>query len=177
MKKNIKREILDYALIIIAVILIRTFIFTPIKVEQNSMYPTLNPNDIMILNKIGYKLNGLKRFDIVVIKHNNDYLIKRVIGLPNETLEYKDNNLYINNKLVKESHLKESTEDVEKMIITKDNYFLLGDNRDNSKDSRTFGTVNKKDIIGKTRMVVFPINRIDIVKWNLFYFYIQKLKT
>ncbi len=164
MKKNIKREILDYALIIIAVILIRTFIFTPIKVEQNSMYPTLNPNDIMILNKIGYKLNGLKRFDIVVIKHNNDYLIKRVIGLPNETLEYKDNNLYINNKLVKESHLKESTEDVEKMIITKDNYFLLGDNRDNSKDSRAFGTVSKKDIIGKTRVVIFPIDRIDIIK-------------
>lgn len=165
MKKNIKREILDYAIIIIVVILIRTFIFTPIKVEQNSMNPTLNSNDIMILNKIGYKIGGLKRFDIVVIKHNGDYLIKRVIGLPNETIEYKDNKLYIDGKEIKEDFNKKITEDFKlDKSISNNNYFLMGDNRGNSVDSRIFGTVNEKDILGKTRLVLFPIDKIGVVK-------------
>ena len=165
MKKNIKREILDFLLIIIAVLLIRTFIFTPIKVEQNSMNPTLYPNDIMILNKIGYRINGLNRFDIVVIKHNNDYLIKRVIGLPNETLEYKDNKLYIDGGEIKENFITNPTNDYTlDDKIPKDSYFLIGDNRNNSIDSRTFGAISKREILGKTRLIIFPFDRINIKK-------------
>jgi len=165
MKKDKKNEILDYLIIIIVVILIRTFIFTPIKVEQNSMNPTLNSNDIMILNKIGYKVGGLNRFDIVVIKHNGDYLIKRVIGLPNETIEYKNNKLYINGKETKENFEKKVTEDFKlDNPIPENNYFLIGDNRSNSIDSRIFGTINKKDILGKTNFVLFPIERFGFIK-------------
>lgn len=163
MKKNIKKEVLDYIIIIIVVILIRTLIFTPIKVEQSSMNPTLNSKDIMILNKIGYKINGLKRFDIVVIKKDNDYLIKRVIGLPNETLEYKDDKLYIDGKEVEEPFTKKITPDFKlDNKISKDSYFLMGDNRSNSVDSRIFGEISKENILGKTNFIIFPFDRIGI---------------
>lgn len=165
MKKNIKKEILDYIIIIIVVIFIRTLIFTPIKVEQSSMNPTLNSKDVMILNKIGYKINGLKRFDIVVIKKDDDYLIKRVIGLPNETLEYRENKLYINGKETKEPFTKKITSDFKlDNKISKDSYFLIGDNRGNSIDSRIFGEVSKKNILGKTNFVIFPFDRIGVKK-------------
>lgn len=164
-KKNIKKEILDYIIIIIIVILIRTFIFTPIKVEQNSMNPTLENKDIMILNKLGYRINGLKRFDIVVIRHDNDYLIKRVIGLPNETLEYKDNTLYIDGKQVLETFNKKETQDFKlEDKIPNDNYFLMGDNRENSIDSRMFGVVKRQEILGKTKFILFPIKNFGYVK-------------
>ena len=67
------------------------------------MVPTLLDGDIMILDKIGYRINGLKRFDIVVIKYNNEKIIKRVIGLPGDYIEYKDNILYVNGKEIKEA--------------------------------------------------------------------------
>ena len=164
MKKNIKREVFDYLLIIFAVIFIRSFIFSPIKVQQSSMSPTLESNDIMILNKIGYSINGLKRFDIVVIKYEGDYLIKRVVGLPNETIEYKDSTLLINGKKIDEPFIKEKTDDFKlESVIPDDNYFLMGDNRNNSIDSRMFGTVNEKEIEGKTRLIIFPIKRMGFI--------------
>ena len=74
--KRIIKEVLSYVLIIIVVLLVKKYIFSPIKVNGDSMYPTLHNKDIMILNEIGYYLNGLERFDIVVVKTNNDLLIK-----------------------------------------------------------------------------------------------------
>lgn len=161
MKSETKKELIIYGSIILAIILIRTFIVTPVRVNGTSMYSTLNDGEIMILNKINYKFTDIKRFDIVVVKTENNKIIKRVIGLPGETLKYEDNVLYINGQEVKESYLKEKTEDFNinelgYKKIPQDCYFVMGDNRDNSNDSRIIGCVKREQIKGKTSLVIFP---------------------
>ena len=168
MKKNIVKEILSYVIVIVIALLIKIYIFTPVKVDGDSMYPTLLDGEIMFLNEIGYHLNGVERFDIVVVTKNNKRLIKRVIGLPGETVEYKDNILYINGEEVKEEFKHGKTddfklEDIECEIIPEGYYLVLGDNRENSLDSRKIGLVSKKEIKGKTDFVVFPFNKFGKV--------------
>ena len=168
MNKRIK-DIIDYVLIIVAVLLFRTYLFSPIRVSGESMVPTLKDGDIMILNKIGYSINGLNRFDIVVVKYQNEQIIKRVIGLPGDYVEYKDNKLYINNELVDEPYERKDTEDfIMEMIgehkIPDNKYLVLGDNRPISKDSRIIGLIDKKDIKGYTSIILFPFNRIRNAK-------------
>ena len=168
-KKSLVKEITQYALIIVLVVLIRVFIFTPIKVEQHSMYPTLNPKDVMILNKITLRVNEINRFDIVVAKLNKEHIIKRVIGLPGEHIEFKDNKLFVNNEYVEDFDLNTYTddfklEDINEYEIPENQYFLLGDNRENSTDSRIFGLIEKKDILGKANLVLFPFKNFGIVK-------------
>ena len=97
-KSEIFKTVMSYLLIIVCVILIRIFFIDPVRVDGGSMDTTLANGQIMILNKIVYKRNDIKRFDIVVIDEGNKAIIKRVIGLPGETVEYKDNKLYINGK-------------------------------------------------------------------------------
>ena len=159
------REIVEFIAIIVIVLLIKYFIVTPIRVNQNSMNNTLFDKDIMILDKISYRFTKIKRFDIVVVKHNNEYLIKRVIGLPGETIKYENNQLYINNKLVEENFLHKDTKDYELThSIPDDCYFVVGDNRPDSLDSRIFGYVSKNEILGKTNLVIFPFNHFGIKK-------------
>ena len=132
--KKIK-EISIYLLIIVMVILIRTFIITPVRVNGTSMDPTLKNGEIMILNKIKYNKNDIKRFDIVVVKMDKELLIKRVIGLPNEEIKYVDNKLYINGEYIKEPFLNEdvctanfSLGDFKLKKIPENCYFVMGDN-------------------------------------------------
>ena len=163
MNKQTKKEIIIYVSIFLLIIIIRTFIVTPIRVNGDSMNPTLKDGEIMILNKIGYSINGVERFDIVVVDYNGDKLIKRVIGLPGETLKYENNILYINGQEVEEPYLNESTEDFNITSfgyskIPRDCYFVLGDNRDDSKDSRIIGCVIEKQIKGKTSLVILPFS-------------------
>lgn len=163
MNKQTKKEIIIYVSIFLLIIIIRTFIITPIRVNGDSMNPTLKDGEIMILNKIGYSINGVERFDIVVVDYNGDKLIKRVIGLPGETLKYENNVLYINGQEIEEPYLNESTEDFNITSlgyskIPRDCYFVLGDNRDDSKDSRIIGCVSEKQIKGKTSLVIFPFS-------------------
>ena len=128
------------------------------------MYDTLNDGDTMILNKIGMKLNDIERFQIVVIKTHDTYLIKRIIGLPGETIEYKDGKLYINNKIMKDPYFKDNnTNDFEKVKIPKNHYYVMGDNRSVSIDSRLIGTVDINDIMGTTKLVLFPFSDFGIV--------------
>lgn len=132
------------------------------------MVPTLLDGDIMILDKIGYRINGLKRFDIVVIKYNNEKIIKRVIGLPGDYIEYKDNNLYVNGKEIKEEYKRDITnnfslKDLGYEKIPENKYLVLGDNRSISKDSRIIGLIDKEDIEGYTGIIVFPFKRIGNV--------------
>lgn len=160
-----KKTILEYIIIVIVVVLIRTFLITPAKVDGSSMVPTLHNGNFLLLNKIKYTLNGVKRFDIVVIKHDNKKLVKRVVGLPGEHIAYKDNKLYINNIEIEEgfSHLMINDfklEDIGFLVIPGDKYFLVGDNRENSLDSRVIGLVDKKDILGITNFRLFPFNKI-----------------
>ncbi len=157
---NIIKEILSYVIIIGVVILIKTFVVTPIRVNGDSMYSTLHDKDIMILDKISYRFTDIKRFDIVVIKEKDEYLIKRIIGMPGEKVEYKDNQLYINSKKIKEDFLHEEIRDYElNEEIPEGYYFVVGDNRPVSIDSRSLGLMKKEDILGKTSLVIFPFSR------------------
>jgi len=157
--KNLIKETIPYIVIIIVVLLIKQFIFTPVIVNGPSMMNTLHDKDVMILDKIGMKLKGIDRFDIVVIQTKNNKIIKRVIGLPGETIEYKDNKLYINDKKVKDTYGYGTTYDIEKIKVPKDTYYVLGDNRNDSIDSRIIGVVDKKDILGHATFIVYPFNR------------------
>lgn len=161
-KKNNKliKELITLTVIVIIVLLIKQFLVTPIQVNGDSMNPTLKNGDIMILNKIGYKINGIKRFNIVVINNKDTLLIKRVIALPNETIKYENNKLYIDGKEIKEDYLGSDvlTNDFE--AKTTDNcYFVMGDNRDVSLDSRDLGCFDISEIQGTTSVTIFPFDR------------------
>lgn len=158
---NVKfKEIISYVIIIAVVILIRTFLVTPIRVNGDSMNNTLKDGYLMILKK--YEKNSINRFDIVVINQDGDKLIKRVIGLPKEDIEYKNNLLYINDELINNNYGIGETQNF-KDYCMENEYFVLGDNRENSKDSRIFGCVNDKDILGTTDFIFFPFNKIGKV--------------
>ena len=162
---NFWKEAKDYIIIIVSVILIRTFIATPAIVDGASMDDTLKDGQLVIINKLVYRFDDIKRFDVVVVKNeiNNDKIIKRVIGLPNEVVEYRDNKLYINNELIETDIKFKDTSDFRK--TTKENeYLVLGDNRPVSKDSRVLGNFTKEDIIGKVRIRIFPFNKIGKIK-------------
>jgi len=156
--KSFIKEWLPYVVVIILVILIKINIVTPIRVNGSSMDTTLKDGDIMILNIINYRFNDIERFDIVVVNEEHEPLIKRVIGLPGEIIEYKDDQLYVNGKKVKDKYGSNKTEDFY-YKVPKGEYFVLGDNRGNSMDSRVFGSFKRKRIVGKTKLTIFPFNR------------------
>ncbi|QOR68540.1 signal peptidase I [Cytobacillus suaedae] len=161
----------------IAVILaatIRYFLFAPIVVDGLSMMPTLHNEDRMIVNKIGYKIGDPKRFDIVVFHatEEKDY-IKRVIGLPGDRVEYKDDTLYINGQAYEEPYLEQYKSEVVDGPLTdpfvleevpEGHIFVMGDNRRQSKDSRHIGPVPIEEVLGKTNMIYWPLSDIGIVK-------------
>ena len=155
----------DYVIIIVVVVLIRSFLVTPAIVDGASMDNTLKDGQLVFINKLVYRINDIKRFDIVVVKNevNRDKIIKRVIGLPNEKIKYEDNKLYINDELI-ETNLKfADTKDFE--VTTGDGeYFVLGDNRPVSKDSRYLGNFTKSDIVGRVKFRLFPFSKFGIVK-------------
>ena len=132
------------------------------------MYPTLQDKEFMILNKISLK-QGINRFDIVVVQENNKYIIKRVIGLPGESVMYSDNKLYINGKVIEDNYSKTTTNDFDNVILGENEYFVLGDNRTVSKDSRVIGPINIKNIKGKTNLIIFPFNKIGTVEWKIIF--------
>ncbi|MEH7300441.1 signal peptidase I [Neobacillus drentensis] len=156
--------------------IIRSFFFTPIVVDGESMNPTLQDKDRMVVTKIGEP----KRFDIVVFHapDGRDY-IKRVIGLPGDRIEYKNDVLYINGKAYNEPYLEKYKKRLNGGTLTgsftlketavgsdtvpKDSLFVMGDNRRKSKDSREIGAVNLEKVIGTTNVVYFPIKEIKFV--------------
>ena len=165
MKKFIK-ELIPYIVIIIVVVLIRTYIVTPVIVVGDSMVPTLKDGQILLLNKFDYKINDIERYDIVVIKVGNGEIIKRVICLPGENIEYRDNTLYINGH-EEETIYNFDTEDFtltdicECDKIPQDKYLVLGDNREVSSDSRgPIGLIDIKDIKGSTKLSIWPIKTV-----------------
>ena len=164
MKKFLK-EARDYIIIIIAVLIIRTFIVTPAIVEGASMDTTLEDGQLVFINKFVYNINEIERFDIVVLNNeaDGDRIIKRIIGLPNEVIEYNNNQLYINGELIEQNYEVQNTEDF--IVETKDNeYYVLGDNRTVSKDSRMLGNFKEKDIIGRVNFRLLPIKKFGSIE-------------
>ena len=155
--KTIK-EIIPYIAIIVAVIIIRSFIVTPVIVSGTSMNNTLQDGEILLLNKFDRKY---KRYDIVVFDYNDSKLVKRIIGLPGETVEFKDGILYINGEETEDqfsSITRDYKLDIE--VIPEGYYFVMGDNRNNSSDSRIIGLINEKLIEGTTTISLWPIKFI-----------------
>ena len=164
MNKFIK-ELIPYLIIIIVVVLVRTYIVTPVIVVGDSMVPTLKENQVLLLNKFDYKFNEIKRYDIVVIKVGKSEIIKRVIGLPGENIEYRNNSLYINGHEEITKYNFDTDDFKLKSIcncdkIPKDKYLVLGDNRMVSSDSRIIGLIDKEDILGSTTISIWPIKTV-----------------
>jgi len=182
MKKIIK-EIFPYIVIFVVVVIIRTFVITPITVVGSSMYPTLKNDELLLLSKISYVISDIDRFDIVVIKED-DWIIKRVIGLPGEDVSYKNEKLYINGEEVKDLYRNGPTEDFNLIdiwsagknneyidnfdepfdVIPEGYYLVLGDNRKVSKDSRSVGLIKEDEIKGKAVFRIWPLKKIGIVR-------------
>ena len=163
------KELVPYIIIVISVVLIRTFIMTPVRVHGESMSPYLEEGEILILNKLD---NSYERFDIVVINSNDTKIIKRIIGLPGETVSYKECKLYINDEevedFVKDCTTKEFslTTLYDYLMIPDGYYFVMGDNRDNSSDSRDYriGLINESQIEGTVSIRLYPFNRLGKLK-------------
>ncbi len=155
----------DYVYILLAVLVIRTFIVTPAIVEGDSMLDNLHEGEFVIINKFIYRFSDIERFDVVVVNNDidGDKIIKRVIGLPGEKIIYRNNKLYINGEEVKTNIKFKDTADFE-YTVEKDSYFVLGDNRPISKDSRYLGAFKKKKILGRVDIRLFPFNKIGLVK-------------
>lgn len=168
---RIIKELIPYIVIIVVVVLFRTFIATPVVVSGSSMDPTLKNGEILILNKLATNYN---RYDIVVldaiINGKKERIVKRIIALPGENIEYKDHSLYINGKKMRDDFKNDtddfSLEELEGIEEIKEGYyFVMGDNRDNSLDSRDsrVGLVKKEDIIGRPVIRIWPLNKIGTI--------------
>lgn len=156
------KEYLPYVVVLIVVILIRSYIITPVRVTGSSMDKTLRNGDIMLL----YKLAKLNREDIVVVnkKVNGSNIIKRIIALPGEKIKCIDGTIYINDKQYADEHAYGITSDFDEITLASDEYFVLGDNRLVSEDSRFFGAVKEKYIEGQTSIIIFSFSKIGKVK-------------
>ena len=157
---KIVKEWLPCVIVLVIVILFRTFIATLVRVDGVSMYPTLEGKEIMLL----YKLGSVERYDMVVTDKSVDSLIKRVYGLPGETIECKDGVIYINNEAIEDKYGSGETYDFEAVKLKDDEYFVLGDNRMYSRDSRSVGPINKKHLKGTTNFIVFPFKKFGTVE-------------
>ncbi len=173
--RDIKEFIIDtlkYILTIVVVIFIVIYVATVQQVVGPSMSPNFKDQEIVLLNKFNYRIFNIKRFDVVSLKYDGTkYLIKRIIGLPGEAIEYKDNTLYVDGTKVSEEFLKADIITTDFSLarlgyekIPDDMYLVLGDNRENSLDSREIGLIKKKDILGKVNLRIWPINRFGYIK-------------
>lgn len=160
-------------LAVLTALLISSFIISHTRVPTESMKYTIYPGDHLIVNRIPYYYRNPERGEIVVFTYQEDHLIKRVIGLPGDVIDIINNKVYVNGEAIEESpYLEEGVKtylysgsaiDFPYEVPT-DYYFMMGDNRVNSKDSRVFGPIPRTDIIAKAGFRIFPFKRIGIVE-------------
>jgi signal peptidase I len=171
-RRSRTRNAVEWSIIIggavIVALLVKTFLLQAFYIPSGSMIPTLKIKDRVLVNKLSYDLHGVHRGDIVVFKSpeantgSTKDLIKRVVGLPNETIEFRDGGkLYVNGQLKEEGYLSDGTvtADLAPTKVPDKHYFMMGDNRGQSRDSRVFGPVPKSSIIGRAFVRVWPLNK------------------
>lgn len=176
-KPNVMRELLGmlvYVGIVLAItFLIITFVGQRTHVSGESMENTLDDGDQLIVDKLTYRFHDPERFDIIVFPFrykDNTYYIKRIIGLPGETVQIVDGEIYINGELLEESYGREVMQDAglaaEPITLGEDEYFVLGDNRNYSSDSRdpSVALIHRKEIIGRAWLRIWPLNSFGILK-------------
>ncbi len=178
-RARVKSELREWVeAIVIALIMalvIRAFVVQAFKIPSGSMYPTLKIGDKLFVNKFIYRFRDPERWDIIVFKYPEDPskdFIKRLIGLPGETVEIRDGAVFVNG--VKQSppspianNVYYNTEEGEgygannqKVVVPPDHYFVLGDNSGNSRDSRMWGFVSRKKLVGKAFVRWWPLHRV-----------------
>ncbi|MCP2518878.1 signal peptidase I [Candidatus Aminicenantes bacterium AC-335-K20] len=168
--RELKLFLLSLLLSIVFLFLMVSTIAQAYRVEGKSMQPSLQDNERIIVSKIVYKIKKIERFDIVIFKYPlkpNKFFIKRVIGLPGEKISIKNGNVFINGLKLDEPYLKKdfkSHENLPLILIPKDHYFVLGDHRNWSNDSRAGWLVPQKNIVGKVIFRYWPFNRIGTVR-------------
>lgn len=174
-KKSLLRETVEMILYIFFVLILSIIIVTYIgqrtQVIGSSMENTLEQNDNLILDKISYRFNDPKRFDIIVFPYSDGTrFIKRIIGLPGETVQILDGVIYINDEVLTENYGLEKTEysgiASDKIVLGDDEYFVLGDNRKVSLDSRyeEVGNIKRNMILGKAWIRIWPLNKFGVIK-------------
>lgn len=172
LSKTVKSVILDI-IIAVCIALVITIFIRPTLVKETSMTDTLQPNDYLIVSKQAYSFGEPKRGDIIVFKSELDLdemhkknLVKRIVGLPGETIEVRGGNVFIDGDLLEENYTLSdyTTGEVEKMQIPSKHYFVMGDNREGSMDSRDFGTIKYDDIKGKVVLRLYPFDEIRTFK-------------
>lgn len=175
-EKNLRKSIVEnliYLVVIFgSVFLINTFVMLRTEVFGPSMYPTLENGENLIVDKLTYQFQEPKRFDIVVFRYlytKNRYYIKRIIGLPGETVQITDSVIYINGEPLEENYgyeaIKNAKRAAEPILLGENEYFVMGDNRNMSSDSRDtdVANVNRSQIIGRTFLRIWPLNRFGII--------------
>ena len=174
------RETLEFlkelAVCMLIVFIVGKFIVQPIEVKGSSMYPTLQDGSYGITNVIGRRTGHIERFDIAIIyiKDRNEYLVKRVVGLPGETISYTDGVLYVDGAPVNETFFDEAyvstygadfMRDIEPVTLKEDEYYCLGDNRPHSFDSRVYGPFKEDVIVAKGALILFPLAEFGVRTW------------
>lgn len=172
--KEIINTLLYLLFVLCATLLLITFVGQRTEVEGVSMQPTLNNGDNLIVDKISYRFSDPQRFDIIVFtfQHKeNTYYIKRIIGLPGETVQIdEDGNIYINGEVLKENYGKEIIKSAgiakDPIVLGADEYFVMGDNRNNSTDSRTeiVGNIKRDIIIGRAWVRIWPFSNFGVLR-------------
>lgn len=164
-KKSSLREMIEVIVTaLVLAFLIKTFIVGNFWIPSESMVPTIEVNDKVIVTNFSYWFEEPERGDVIVFKYpldtKKDY-IKRCIGLPGEIIEFRDSKLYVNGQLVAEPYLPEGLvfEDYGPIEVPEGQYFMCGDNRNHSSDSRVWGFVEKRLIIGKAQVIYWPFDR------------------
>ena len=176
--KNILKEILSTSIYLLVVLcaayLIITYVGQRTQVSGSSMETTLSDGDNLLVDKITYRFSDPKRFDIIVFPFQYDtdtYYIKRIIGMPGETVQIDyDGNIYIDGESLEESYGREVIQNpgraAEPITLGEDEYFVMGDNRNNSSDSRdpSVGNIHRKDIIGRAWVRIWPFSKFGVLK-------------
>ena len=149
------REVLETVLpALLIALLINVFVGQATRVEGQSMEPSLHSDQRLVVEKISYRFHGPQRFDVVVLRlvgQGDELLIKRVIGLPGETVEFRDGSVYINGNRLDEPFLQDNTRPGRQstVVVPPLHVYVMGDNRDYSNDSRSFGPVSIENIVGR----------------------------
>jgi|SRR5579871_184062 len=151
-------------------ILIITFLYQPVRVEGTSMLPRLEDHDRLFINKFVYRISSIHRGDVVVFHYPRDpekSYIKRVIGLPGDRIVIEHGRVYLNGRLMREPYVPDEyrdTRSMAEMVVPEDSYFMMGDHRSISSDSREFGPVDRDLIYGKAVFVYWPTKDAGVVE-------------
>jgi len=171
LRKGILRPWLrDIAIATIASFFIVTFLYQPVRVEGTSMQPELRDQDRLFINKFFFRFESIERGDIVVFHYPRDpekSYIKRVIGLPGDTISIDDGKVYIDGKRLLEPYVPRryrDTRSMPPMVLPPGEYFVMGDHRSISSDSRDFGPVDRDLIYGKADFIYWPADNMGVVR-------------